>query len=80
MKKTELVITSKPEDNFVHGTCSSCPATQFKATGNSLGEKALLRRMVDSHFRSIHAREDASQAAAGIVSEAAEGLSILLRR
>jgi hypothetical protein len=73
MNKPELVITSKPEDDFLTGGCSSCPTTKFKLTGNSLEQKKMLRGMFDNHFRRVHAKEDASQAAARIVREATEG-------
>jgi hypothetical protein len=72
MKKPELVIESKPEDDFLTGSCSACSKVRFELTGNSLHQKALLRRMFDTHFKSVHLREDVSQAAARIVREATE--------
>jgi hypothetical protein len=73
MPKAELIIESKPDDNFVNGVCSSCPTTRFRVSGNTLEQKTLVRRMFDAHFRIVHMREDASQAAMRIVREATEG-------
>jgi hypothetical protein len=72
MTKPELVITSKPDDDFLTGECSSCPQAKFKLTTNNLSQKKILRAMFDQHFKRIHMREDASQAAARIVREATE--------
>ena len=36
-------------------------------------QKTLVQRMVDAHFRTVHMREDASQAAMQVVREATEG-------
>jgi hypothetical protein len=54
MKKPELVLTSKPDDDFLTGSCSACEA-RFRLSGNTLKEKALLRAMFDNHALSIHA-------------------------
>jgi hypothetical protein len=72
MKKPELVIESKPEDNFLTGSCSACSRVRFELTGNTLEQKTLLRRMFDAHVKAVHMRENASQAAR-IVREATEG-------
>jgi len=40
--------------------------------GNTTEHKKHLRYMFDLHFKEVHMREDASQAAAGIVREATE--------
>jgi hypothetical protein len=72
MKKPELIIESKPEDDFLKGSCSACSRVRFELRGNTLDQKTLLRRMFDAHFKSFHMRENASQAAR-IVREATEG-------
>jgi hypothetical protein len=61
VEKPELVIESKPEDNFLKAHCSVCPSVQFNLIGNTLDEKKLLRQMFDIHIRAIHARAAASQ-------------------
>ena len=48
MKKPELVLTSKPDDDFLTGSCSACGA-RFRLSGNTLQQKALLRAMFDNH-------------------------------
>jgi hypothetical protein len=73
MKKPEKVITSTPEDSFISIGCSSCDTFVVKVEGNTLPNKALIRGIYDLHFKLIHMREDASQAAARIVREATEG-------
>jgi hypothetical protein len=72
MKKPELVITSSPDDGFLAGHCSSCHSVKFKLQGNTIDHKKLLRGMFDQHFKRVHMREDASQAATRIVREATE--------
>jgi hypothetical protein len=62
VNKPELVIESNPDDDFVHGVCSSCPQVRFRLTGNTLEQKTLVRRMFDNHFRKFHMQKDASQA------------------
>ena len=69
MKKPELVVESNPEDDFVRGVCSECPAVRFHITGNTLEQKTLVRRMFDNHFRKVHAREDTSQVASRVTSD-----------
>jgi hypothetical protein len=58
MKRAELIVTSKPEDDFLTGVCSSCPQVHFRLTGNTLEQKRLLRTMFDNHFRRVHMREE----------------------
>jgi hypothetical protein len=57
VSEAELVISSKPEDDFLNGACSVCHAVRFHLTGNTLERKQLLRKMFDIHFRRIHAQE-----------------------
>jgi Fe-S cluster biogenesis protein NfuA len=70
MNKPDLVITSSPDDGFLEGHCSSCHSVKFTLQGNTMHHKMLLRGMFDQHFKRVHLREDASQAAARIVREA----------
>jgi hypothetical protein len=63
MKKPELVIDSTPDDSFISIRCSSCTDFNVRIEGNTLPNKALMRGMYDLHFRLVHMREDASQAA-----------------
>jgi hypothetical protein len=73
MKKPHLIITDGPLGLGLRGTCSSCPETEFDTSviGKEQGE-ATLQAIFDVHFKTIHLREDASQAAARIVKEATE--------
>jgi hypothetical protein len=64
MQKPELQITSNPDDDFLEGVCSSCRQVRFRLVGNDLKHKEMLRKMFDNHFRRVHMREEASQAAA----------------
>jgi hypothetical protein len=70
VNKPELVITSSPDDELLSGKCSSCPAVQFRLRGNNLRHKEVMRGLFDKHFKRVHMRKDASQAAARIESEA----------
>ncbi len=69
MKKPELIITER-KGRFI-ATCSSCPESIFNS---ELGEKDqdYFQRAFNLHFKTVHMREDASQAAARIVREATE--------
>ena len=75
MKKPSLVIIKWQGRNPVVGTCSSCPQTRFSTEGKfgkpSEHEREL-RDLFNQHFRTVHMREDASQATARIVKEATE--------
>jgi hypothetical protein len=62
MKKSEFILDSGPEDDYLAGHCSSCPNTKFRLQDNTLEHKTLLRKMFDSHFKRVHLQEDASQA------------------
>jgi hypothetical protein len=65
VKKPELIVTSAPDDDMLAGHCSSCPKTaQFRFRANNLRNRERMRRMFDTHFKRVHMREDASQAAA----------------
>jgi hypothetical protein len=57
MTKPELVLTSKPEDNFLTGRCSSCPKIKFNLAGNTLEHKQILRTMFDNHIRRVHSEK-----------------------
>jgi hypothetical protein len=73
MKKAELVIESRPDEEILAGHCSSCPTTaQFRFRGNTLKHKELMRSAFDKHFQRVHMHEDANQAAARTVREATE--------
>ena len=61
MKKPELLITSKPDDDYLEGLCSSCQQVRFELTGNSLSQKQVLRGMFDRHFQREHRREETAQ-------------------
>lgn len=54
MPKVELIVESKPDDDFLKGHCSACPDARFNLSGNSLAQKALLRNMFDVHLRRVH--------------------------
>ena len=73
MKKPQLIIESQPEDDFLTGSCSACSKVRFELTGNTLEQKTLLRILFDTHVKSVHMREDASQADARIDREATKG-------
>jgi hypothetical protein len=60
--KPELVIESKPEDNFLRARCSACPSVRFHVVGNTLADKTHLRQMFDIHFRQAHMRVEAIRA------------------
>ena len=62
MDKAELVITSKPEDNYLDAGCSICPVVKFHLSGNALEQKQMLRKMFDAHVRRHHAMDSASSA------------------
>ncbi len=63
------------EYKFLLHECPSCPQTRFSTEGKfgkpSEHEREL-RDLFDQHFRTVHMREDFSQAAARIVREATE--------
>jgi hypothetical protein len=73
MKKPHLEITQNDKSGL-HGKCSSCDA-YFTIGGPGLARNPAtamktMQREFDKHFRQVHMREDASQAAARIVKEA----------
>jgi hypothetical protein len=53
VQKPHLIIESNPDDDFLDGVCSICPA-RFNLKGNTLSLKALLRGMFDAHVKSVH--------------------------
>ena len=73
MKKPHLVITQEVNGVPVH---SWCPDIQTVQTGSAIGIAEERHSKLDSlsreHFRKVHLREDASQAATRIVREATE--------
>jgi hypothetical protein len=54
VEKAELVIKSKPEDDFLDAACSICHSVKFYLTGNTLERKQILRKMFDSHVHRSH--------------------------
>jgi len=73
MKKPHLVVTPSEHGLGLRGRCSACPETEFDvvALARELTE-AVLQAAFDVHFKTVHMREDASQAAARIVRQATE--------
>jgi hypothetical protein len=75
MKKPHLVILEKVSSIPVKGGCSSCKETVF-STGSAISSlqqhQTMLEQSFREHFRTVHEREDGSQAAARIVREATE--------
>ena len=71
MKKPSLVIIKWEGKKPVVGGCSSCPETKFSTEGKfgkpSEHEREL-RDPFDQHFRTVHMREDASQATGRIAA------------
>jgi hypothetical protein len=61
VNEAELVIKSKPEDNFLDGACSICRSVKFHLTGNTLERKQVLRKMFDNHVRREHAKDTATE-------------------
>jgi len=62
MLKPELVMKSKPEDDFLTGVCSACSNVRFNLTGNSVPQKALLREMFTAHVQGVHETLDGDSA------------------
>jgi hypothetical protein len=58
VEKAELIIESEPNDEFVKGRCSVCPAVRFAVTGNTLKQKQLVRTMFDLHVKRAHLRDE----------------------
>jgi len=75
MKKPSLVIHEEIGGVPTKGGCSSCKDVLF-VTGAGIGSAqehhSKLESLFRDHFRKVHAREDASQAAARIVRVATE--------
>ena len=77
MRKPSLRVTKWLGDVPVEGECTSCADAKFKitpATPRPTREEyaKTLQQEFDRHFKYVHMREDASQAAARIVREATE--------
>jgi hypothetical protein len=75
MKKPELEITQRINGIPVEGRCSACPGFMFHSegtVGKSGDHEQRLKDMFAEHFKNVHMREDASQAAARVVREATE--------
>jgi len=74
MKKPHLIITEQEHGIGLTGKCSACPESEFSfgMLGVSDDRREMIQRMFDSHFKEVHLREDASQAAARIVREATQ--------
>jgi hypothetical protein len=72
MKKPHLVVMERRDEIPVRGTCSACPDMIFAPAvmGDRRYNFEVLRKLFDEHFKKVHLREDASQAAARIVREA----------
>jgi hypothetical protein len=72
MEKPHLVIVKEIDGNPIQGTCSSCKDVLFNtsATAFARERKEDLRNQFREHFRHVHEREDAGQAAARIAREA----------
>src|ERR1700730_2599946 len=51
MAKPELIMESRPKDDFLTGVCSACPNVRFIRAGNSLPQTALLRGMFGAHVQ-----------------------------
>jgi hypothetical protein len=75
MKKPHLVIIEEINGTPVQGVCSSCKDVVFNTDANvafAREHKQNLANQFREHFRNVHEREDASQAAARIVREATD--------
>jgi hypothetical protein len=76
MKKPSLCVTKWLGDIPLQGGCSSCPDVVFgvRPTPRPHREEygQTLQREFDQHFKEVHMRKDASQAAAQIVREATQ--------
>ncbi len=71
MKKPRLEITQWENEMPIRGKCSSCADAEFTAKPRTIEKnQQLMNTMFEDHFKRIHMREDASQAAARIVKEA----------
>jgi hypothetical protein len=64
MKKPHLVIARGDNGINLHGNCSFCPDAEFDIVVRArVGDEAILQAAFDVHFKTVHLREDASQAA-----------------
>jgi hypothetical protein len=67
MKKPHLVVLSDAADPVLKGRCSPCEDVTFSLPQSTESSLALMHGMFSEHFRKVHTREDADQAAARIV-------------
>ena len=69
MKKPHLVVTETRNEAPVRGTCSACREVTFAppVMGDKSYNLALLEEEFDEHFKKVHLREDARQAAAQLL-------------
>jgi len=74
MKKPHLVVIQRTADGIaLAGECSSCGIKyHFQVGGEQADNERKLQELFDQHFKHVHLREDASQAAARVVREATE--------
>jgi hypothetical protein len=73
MKKPHLVVTQHAgiPPMPIQGECSACQDIHFVVGGGSPSENAkMLEAAFEKHFKDVHLKEDASQAAARVVREA----------
>ena len=76
MKEPHLKLMGGDGDIPLWGVCSACDGVTFPPdawVGSQLAQKQRLESLFLEHFNKVHAREDASQAAARILREATEG-------
>jgi hypothetical protein len=77
MKKPSLRVTKWLGDIPVGGECTACPTVRFERgpishRPNREEYRHTLQQEFDRHFKNVHLRQDASQAATRIVREATE--------
>ena len=77
VKKPSLKITKGLGEMPVEGVCTACQDAVFVVKGlplNPTVEKCTreLQEQFNKHFKKVHLREDASQAAVRVVREATE--------
>jgi hypothetical protein len=72
MEKPHLVILSDDADLILKGRCSSCEGITFSLSRSTESCLALMHGMFSEHFKQVHTRKDASQAAAPNETEATE--------
>jgi hypothetical protein len=76
MMQPHLVIIGETGGILTKGRCSSCKDVLFTTgaiPGTAREHRSKLGKLFRDHFRNVHMRKDASQAAARIVKEGTEG-------